>query len=148
MFGIPFILDEKGEDFCGRVVAALESIAKNIYLIRFQNHRPGRLTLLTIGQNNMALKFKVVLPTELTPDVINRELTVTINGETQVQNVAKETAEVGDFEGPDGAIVELSLVDVDDAGNRSDASVLTTSLTDTIAPAKPGDLAMVVTAEV
>ena len=94
-----------------------------------------------------SLLFVVYLPPKSAPDVVARELTVEINGSIQVLELDADSSEVPALSGPDGASVTLSLVDIDNAGNRSEASVFSTELKDTIAPPKPGMLGLEVTAE-
>ena len=110
---------------------------------------PGKITVQIIGENRMSdsLLFVVYLPPKSAPDVVARELTVEINGSIQVLELDADSSEVPALSGPDGASVILSLVDIDNAGNRSEASVFSTELKDTIAPPKPGMLGLEVTAE-
>lgn len=110
---------------------------------------PGKITVQIIGENRMSdsLLFVVYLPPKAAPDVVSRELTVEIGDSTQVLELEADAAEVPALSGPDGASVTLSLVDIDNAGNRSEASVFSTELRDTIAPPKPGMLGLEITAE-
>lgn len=99
----------------------------------------------------MSLKFKVALPPITASDVVSGELSVKIDaGEPIVIATTKDQTEVvgGQLSGRDGATVELSYVLIDDAGNRSEPSVFVGQLLDTIAPPKPGELALAVTEEV
>lgn len=110
---------------------------------------PGKITVQIIGDNRMSdsLLFVVYLPPKSAPDVVARELTVEIDGNKQVLELDADASEVPALSGPDGASVTLSLVDIDNADNRSEASVLTVELKDTIAPPKPGMLGLEITAE-
>lgn len=111
----------------------------------------GPLKIEVTGESEMSLKFKVALPPITASDVVGGELSVKIDaGEPIVIATTKDQTEVvdGQLSGRDGATVELSYVLVDDAGNRSDPSVFVGQLTDTIAPPKPGELALAVTEEV
>lgn len=111
----------------------------------------GPLHLSITGEENMSLKFKVGLPPATAADVVSGELSVRIDaGEPIVIATAKDQTEVvdGQLSGRDGATVELSYVLIDDAGNRSEPSVFVGQLLDTIAPPKPGELALVITEEV
>lgn len=96
------------------------------------------------------IKFKVVLPVLEDKDVVSRELAVQVADLPPiVLNVDVAATEVvGDeLVGEQGASVSLSLVDVDDAGNRSEASVLSVVLSDTFPPAKPGEMGVIATGE-
>jgi hypothetical protein len=132
-----------------RGVEALESVAKDVHIIKFIQSRPGQITLILMEKKNMAILFKVILPTEVTPDVVNRVLSVQVGDlPAVVQDVAVDAVEVDGFSGELNAPVKLSLVDVDGAGNTSDASTLDAVLLDVFAPAKPGELGIVETAQV
>jgi hypothetical protein len=110
---------------------------------------PGNVSIRITGETSMAdvLLFVVYLPPKSAPDVVARELTVEIDGETQVLELDADSTQVSDLFGLEGSTVSLSLVDIDNADNRSGASVFNTTLKDTIAPPKPGVLGLEVTAE-
>lgn len=73
-------------------------------------------------------------------DVVSRELTVSIAGAAGTPATFSGTAtDLGEVKADHGAEVILSLVDIDDAGNRSEAAVVTFTATDTIPPSKPGE---------
>lgn len=72
-------------------------------------------------------------------DVQEQELTITVDGVARdPQNIPLESA-VATFEVPQDSEVSLSLVYVDDGGNRSAAREQTFTAIDTIAPDAPGD---------
>ena len=98
------------------------------------------------------INFDVNLPALSDPhDVAFRDLTVVWdrgNG-LEAQPVIKANptdATVSSF-APQDAKVQLLLVDVDNAGNRSQESVFDFVATDTVAPGTPGELGVVVTGE-
>lgn len=91
--------------------------------------------------------FDVTLPPASAPDVVRRELTVEINGVPVVNELPADTLSMAGLQGPQGALVRLSLVDIDDAGNRSPESVLEATLLDTFAPPQPGQMGVTVTGE-
>lgn len=110
---------------------------------------PGPLRLTVISEDRDMLQFKLVLPAPGAPDVVSRELSVKVGeGDAVVQPLAPDALEVVGFEGADNAVVAVSLVDIDDAGNRSEAREQQFTLTDTIAPPQPGEIGLQVTAEV
>jgi hypothetical protein len=110
---------------------------------------PGAVKILATGEKNMAITFKVQLPAKSAADVVARELTVKIgDSEPIFTELAADAAEVDELQGPEGAEVEVSLVDIDDAGNRSEPSVATAVLADTFAPPKPGELGIQLTGEI
>lgn len=87
----------------------------------------------------MALVYAVTAGAPVDGDVVSRELTVVVGGE-----VVSTTAfgggdtSLGEISVPQDAAVTLTLVDIDDAGNRSQPAVVEFAATDTIAPAQPG----------
>lgn len=109
--------------------------------------RPGDIYFHVIGETDMALQFEVLLPSPGASDVVTRELSVTIGDAglkvMQLPGIASSYKD----EGPQDATVTVSLVDIDDVGNRSPARERTAVLTDTIAPPQPGELAINVTGE-
>lgn len=90
------------------------------------------------------IQYEVVLPPlEAGHDVAVRRLTV--NGVSQ--DVDPSADVVGGFEGPQDSEVAVSLIDLDDAGNESQAREMTATLVDSFAPAVPGELTLRVTGE-
>ena len=94
------------------------------------------------------ISFKVLLPALTDSDVVNRELSVQVGDlPPDVRVLLPDAVEATDYSGPQDAPVRLSLTDIDDAGNRSEASTLDVVLADVFAPAKPGELAIIETGE-
>lgn len=91
-------------------------------------------------------------------DVVTREVTiegagVVENGvftpQTITQGYPKDASLTDEIFGPEGQAIRATLVDIDNAGNRSPVGdVLEATLADTFAPAKPGSLGIVFTGEV
>lgn len=129
----------------------LRGVREELRGIRFcLGHRPGIMKIVFLGEDRNMLQFKVLLPLLASGhDVASRELTVQIDdGEAVVYTVAADVLEVDGLSGEQDATVLLTLVDIDDADNRSiEPSTLEAVLTDTIPPAKPGELSLVVTGE-
>ena len=95
------------------------------------------------------LEFKVVLPAPGASDVVRRELSVQIGeGAPDVRELAADALESLAYAGNDNDRVIAILVDVDDAGNRSEQRTHEATLVDNLAPPQPGELAIQVTAEV
>jgi len=89
----------------------------------------------------MALVYEVSCAAPVSGDVVSRVLTVNVNGqEVSVSNHISSATSLGEliFEQDDNVL--LSLVDVDDAGNRSEATTLEFVAQDTIAPESPTGL--------
>ena len=138
-----------------RVANALEDLSYNssrlvdaIKDLRFMSSRPGRLTIIEKEISMSLITFKVVLPELKDADVVSRELTVQVgDGAPQVVTLAKDAVEADGFTGEQDAAIHLSLVDIDDAGNRSVPSVLDSVLVDTFPPAQPGVMVLQETGE-
>jgi len=112
---------------------------------------PGSLTISVISEERGMLQFKITLPT-LPPepnDIVSGELTVKVgDAESAVVTTAKDQLEVVGLEGEQNAALSVSFAYIDDAGNRSvHPSTISDSLRDTIPPADPGALGLVITGE-
>lgn len=124
----------------GTIAALLKRMAPRI--------KPGPLTLIVTSEVDNMLQFKIVLPELKDADVVLRRLAVKVgDGEFVVREFAPDTLEADGYEGPQDAAVEVSLVDVDDAGNVSQPSTLSATLVDTIPPSTPDAPQLVVTGE-
>lgn len=118
-------------------------------LIKTRRRKPGRvyLRVLREGANGM-LTFILNLPEKSAADVVSRELSVSVAGaEAEVLSVAADATSSQEFTAEQGATVSGSLVDIDDAGNRSQPREFSFVLADTIAPPQPGDVGLEVTSE-
>jgi hypothetical protein len=92
--------------------------------------------------------FDVLLPPPAAPDVISRELGISISGQpAEVRSLGTADTLITGLKAPQGTTVSLSLVDVDDAGNRSIPSYKTFEALDTIPPPQPGELGITITGE-
>ena len=90
------------------------------------------------------LTYSVSAAAPVDGDVVFRLFTLVINGEDQGTAELPATAAEGlsVFSVPQDAEVVLTLVDVDDAGNKSEPCVLTFTATDTIPPPSPTTLSV------
>jgi hypothetical protein len=85
------------------------------------------------------LTYRVSVNAPVDGDVVSRELTVLVNGvELMVVHALGSATDLGSIDVPQDALVVLSLVDVDDAGNRSAPATVEFTAVDTLAPAQPG----------
>lgn len=116
--------------------------------VKIVGSKPGIvLPIFKDGENDM-LKFYLALPEKSAPDVVSRELTVSIaGGEPLVYTLAGDATQSEEFVGSDNDQVTGTLVDVDDAGNKSQPSDFLFALVDTIPPPTPGTVGLVVTGE-
>ena len=72
-------------------------------------------------------------------DVASQVLSVVVNQTPQAEQTLDKTATIATFEVPQGSNVDLSLVYVDDGGNRSEPRMQSFVATDTIPPSAPGE---------
>lgn len=94
------------------------------------------------------LTYRVSAPAPVDADVVSRVLTVAVNGEQRDETTYEgTTTDLGTVDVPQDAEVVLSLVDVDDAGNRSEPAVLAFVAVDTVPPAQPGALGVTLEGE-
>jgi len=95
------------------------------------------------------LTYSVSAAAPVDGDVVTRLLTLVVNGEDQGTAELPATAadNLSVFSVPQDAEVVLTLVDVDDAGNKSEPAVLTFTATDTIPPQQPGALGVTLVSE-
>jgi len=90
------------------------------------------------------IRFNVTLPPKAAPDVVSRELTISIGDSQEVKMLGADALEAEGFEGPQDSGVVVSLVDIDDSGNRSESSSISFVLADVVPPPMPGTLGVVV----
>lgn len=133
------------------ILQALGRIEKRLYeiarLLRVPP-MPAPLKLNLKGQVGLMLHFEVTLPPPGAADVVSREFSIAIGeGEVSIITLEPTAVSAGPFEGNDNDVIKLTLVDVDDAGNRSEARSQELVLTDTLAPPQPGEMGLVVTSE-
>jgi hypothetical protein len=140
----------------GRKIDALDrklDVVEGLLFDLLLKGKPGLVTFTIVGERSVIgmadqIQFSVNLPAKAAPDVVSRELTVVIgDGEPDVRALAGDVLVVEGLEGDQDATVELSLVDIDDGGNRSEPSTASGVLVDTVAPPTPGALAIEVIGE-
>lgn len=92
------------------------------------------------------LTYRVDVAPPVDADVVSRELTVSIDGAATVYTAEPGTA-FNVFDAVQGSNVKLELVDIDDAGNRSQPAVVEFVATDTLPPSTPVGFTVEVIAE-
>lgn len=98
---------------------------------------------------DMALVYSLSCEAPVDGDVVERRLTVTVNGETvSTDPYAPDTVDFGEFTFAQDDNVVLSLVDIDDVGNVSEPAVLEFVATDTLPPVVPGGFSVALVREV
>jgi len=96
------------------------------------------------------LTYRVSVAPAVDADVTERLLSVYVGGADsprEVRRFTPETSDLGDIHVDQDTTVRLELVDVDDAGNRSEPAVLEFVAVDTIPPAQPGALGVTLVRE-
>lgn len=87
----------------------------------------------------MPLVYEVTCDAPVDNDVVERRLTVSVNGEVVSTDVySNTTTSLGERSFAQGDVVALKLVDVDDVGNVSEPAIVEFTANDTIAPSVPG----------
>jgi hypothetical protein len=140
--------------------AELQLLRTEIRGVRFLVNRPSDISLTCTGENDMAIKFAVVLPQP--PDVASDwaeitsgELIVSIGmgepiviatdkavQETELRRVVDER-----FVGPQNTLVALAFAYIDDAGNKGASVTAVQELLDTVPPVAPTSIGLVETEE-
>ena len=116
-----------------------------LYDLLLRSGHAVKIRIISKGENVMADKilFNIILPPKAAPDVIEREVVVKIDDVETQFNIPGDQTLIEAYEGDQGALVTVSLIDIDDAGNRSPASVSPVIiLVDTIAPPQPGQIGL------
>lgn len=87
----------------------------------------------------MALVYAVTAAAVVDKDVLERRLSVSVNGQVRDNLVfSSETVDFGEVKVDQNDQVILTLVDVDDVGNVSKPAVLEFVAADTLPPSEPG----------
>lgn len=87
----------------------------------------------------MSLVYEVSCAAPVDHDVVERRLTVRVNGEVVSTDVyASSATSLGERSFVEGDNVVLTLVDVDDAGNYSEPAMVEFVAADTLPPSTPG----------
>jgi nitrous oxide reductase len=97
------------------------------------------------------LVYKVSVGPAVDKDVVERQLLVAVNGAEPVDAAkvfSADATDLGEVRVKQDDKVLLTLVDVDDAGNRSEPAVLEFVASDTLPPAQPGAFGVTLVAEV
>lgn len=87
----------------------------------------------------MALVYGLTCGSPVDPDVVERKLTVSVNGEVvSTKSYGSDVVDFGEFSFAEKDTVVLTLVDIDDVGNVSKPALLEFVATDTLPPVEPG----------
>jgi len=129
-----------------REIATLTSAIRGLAM---SHRRPLVWVRLSFMEpTSMALVYSVSAGPAVDADVTGRQLTVVVNGEVlSIVELAGSATDLGEVKVEQNSNVTLSLVDLDDAGNRSQPAVLDFVATDTIPPAQPGSFGVTLARE-
>lgn len=111
---------------------------------------PANLRVVQTRRDSMAniLTYSISVAAPVDADVVSRELVVTVDGVSRDSvEFSGTSTDLGSVDVPEGASVQLSLVDVDDAGNESVPAVVDFVAADTLAPGQPGAFTVSLVAE-
>lgn len=128
--------------FFGNLRRDIAALTRSIRTLAMSNRRPLVWVRISLQESeSMALVYSVTAGAPVDADVVSRELSVLVNGEAvgEPKSFSGSTTDLGEVAVEQGAVVGLVLVDIDDAGNRSQPAVVEFQATDTIAPAQPGE---------
>jgi hypothetical protein len=134
----------------GGLSREIASLTGAIRGLAMSHRRPVFWVRLSLKEpNSMALVYSVSAGAPVDADVTSRELTVVVNGEKIGEPVSFDgsAVELGEIKVSQNASVLITLVDVDDAGNRSQPATFEFTATDTIAPAQPGSFGVALVRE-
>ena len=127
------------------VVMLLDSVTNQ------QPGKPDGLVLEQIGRKQIMadlLTYAVSAAASTAADAVSREVSLVINGAEPVVTVFAPTdTDLGQVTVPQNAEVSISVVDIDDAGNRSEPAVLSFTALDTLPPPAPGAVSVVLVSE-
>lgn len=132
------------------VVVVLILFAKLVDELRVRRIRQPQFFYEQQGDDPMtdSLTYTIVAAPVVDGDVVKRLLTLVINGEEQgTAEFPASATELSVVTVPQDANVVLTLVDVDDAGNKSVPAVVEFVAADTIAPAQPGAITVTLVGE-
>lgn len=111
---------------------------------------PANLRVVQTRRDSMAniLTYSISVAAPVDADVVSRELVVTVDGVSRDSvEFSGTSTDLGSIDVPEGASVQLSLVDVDDAGNSSVPASVDFVAADTLAPGQPGAFTVSLVAE-
>ena len=131
-----------------KLTAEVSRLRREVKRLAFVQRRPMVRFFLVDEVDGMALVYAVSAGAPVDKDVAVRELSVTVDGvKSPVATFAGDATDLGDLRVEKGAAVVATLVDVDDAGNRSQPAVVEFVAVDTIPPATPSGFAITLVRE-
>lgn len=119
-----------------------------LIILRIVSKKSVALTYNLIRESTMGLIYEVGLASSVSPDVVKRVLSVTVDGIESVTEVAAAATKFLLDPVKEGANVTVALKDVDDAGNSSEWASVSFVAKDTLPPETPGAPTVVLVDEV
>lgn len=127
--------------FLGGLIHAIDGLTQELRRQSMWARRPQRFRVSLIKQEDDMLVYGVSAAAPVDNDVVERRLTVDVQGsETVTTAFSADTTDFGEIMVERNALVDVSLVDVDDSGNVSEPATISFVATDTIPPSRPSDL--------
>lgn len=127
--------------FLGGLIHAIHGLTQELCRQSMWARRPQRFRVSLIKQEDDMLVYGVSAAAPVDNDVVERRLTVDVQGsETVTTAFSADTTDFGEIMVERNALVDVSLVDVDDSGNVSEPATISFVATDTIPPSRPSDL--------
>ena len=128
-------------DYVSRTLKSLVRTLGRSLLTWLQLTPPARIDVRPLKEESNMLIYSAAVPAAVDVDAVAIEVTKDVAGVMSGETFPKEG---GSFEiaASDNDVVTLTTVVIDDAGNRSEPTVQSFTATDTIAPAKPGEIAV------
>lgn len=117
---------------------------------RSEPDAPVSLSVEELRSNDMAdsITYRVSAGAPVSGDVVSRLVTVVVDGVEQTATAYDgQSVDLGNITVPQDSSVVVTLVDVDDAGNKSEPASITFVAADTIPPAQPGFLGVTLVGE-
>ena len=133
-------------------------LAERLLVDRTPPPKPGTVRIRTTSEIHIQvggvdvdfIKFVVAVPDEDTPDVVLREVTVGFQDGSNAEAVVigRTAGETSEFQAQQNSTITVRVVNVDDAGNRSEPRDQEFQMLDTFAPPEPGMVSVRATGEI
>lgn len=134
----------------GYVVCLVLILVYRFACVQNEINTPVVLRVEELRSDSMTdtITYQVSAGVPVSGDVVSRVLTVMVDGEQQSSTAyVGPVTSFGTISVPQDANVTVTLVDVDDAGNKSEPAEYSFVAVDTIPPAQPGALGVTLVGE-
>jgi hypothetical protein len=139
------------DETVNRLTRATNRLAKALESLKPPG-MPGIPRLSTFLEENGMLKFNVTVPAEpasQSAEVVSRDVTIAVgDSPAATENFAGSgDLSLGPYSAEQNTLVIVDVVNIDDAGNRSEPRHAELTLVDNFPPAAPGEVGITVTGE-